>query len=405
MENEDKIKGSEEELEEKESKESKKERKEKKEEQTPKTHKMHEKIHEKALLARHHIKRNGWKYLSIVLLIAIVAFAVLTALKVFTVSYNGFSRYKFTMIVLGDKRCAECNETLAQLVPQLKSLFPEARVIELDYSDAKAKRIFNETGIKYLPAVLFDDKVSSAANYSIIKPYLDQKGNYTSLRIGASFDPRSEICDNGIDDNGNSLVDCKDEECANSMQCREEKPKNLQLYIMSDCPYGKMAVIALGEIVNAIPEMSYEIHYIADETSPGAFSSLHGTYEADEDIVQLCVKKYSPQQWLNYMVCRSKQGVRGNDWHECAKNTSVNVEQVEACFKGDEGKKLLSEDIKIAHALGIGASPTWIANNRYQFGGIYAENVKQQFCSHNPGLAGCNTTINQTTTAPSGSCG
>ena len=44
------------------------------------------------------------------------------------------------------------------------------------------------------------------------------------MRIGASFDPNAEICDNGEDDRDNDgLIDCDDDECKDSMACREEK--------------------------------------------------------------------------------------------------------------------------------------------------------------------------------------
>ncbi|MEM0231131.1 MAG: hypothetical protein QXT20_02945 [Candidatus Woesearchaeota archaeon] len=384
--------------------EEKEEHKEKKaEHHEAKKHKLHEKL----LIAKHHVKRNGWKYLSITLLAIIAVFSILTALHIFTVKYNGLPTQTSTpeMIVISDKRCADCEQAVQVLVPQLKSILPEVKITQLDYSDKKARELMASTKIKYLPAILFTPSVNTTANYSIISPYLDKAEKYLSLRIGASFDPTAEICDNGIDDNGNALIDCQDPECINSLACRDNKPGNLQVFIMSDCPYGKLAVIALGELVKVMPNMTYDVHYIADETSPGVFNSLHGPYEADEDIIQLCVKKYSSKQWLDYIVCRSKEGIRGNDWHNCAQNTGVDIAKVESCFNGTEGKNLLSEDIKIARALGIGASPTWLANNRYTFGGIQAASVQQQFCKYNEGMAGCNATVSQQAPAPSGSCG
>ncbi|MCX6711220.1 MAG: hypothetical protein NTZ02_03990 [Candidatus Woesearchaeota archaeon] len=121
-------------------------------------------------------------------------------------------------------------------------------------------------------------------------------------------------------------------------------------------------------------------------------------------MVQLCVKKYSPNQWLDYINCRSIQGISGNDWHTCANQTNVDIAKVETCASGEEGKELLRQDIKIAQSLNIGASPTWIANNKYQFGGIDAETVKTQFCQYNSGLAGCGNTLSSNTSV-SGSCG
>ena len=383
-----------------------KEEKEKKEH--PKVEK-HSRLKEKLHVAKHHIFRNCWKYTAITLIVLVIAFAALAAFGIFSVKYNGFGKKEtkgITMIVLNDKRCgADCDTT--QLVSQLKTLFPEATVKELDYSSKDGKALFESTKAQYLPAVLFTDTINTSANYAQIQQYLVTAGNYLSLRIGASFDPKAEICSNGIDDNGNGIVDCADPECQGSLLCRPEKNASLMVFVMSDCPYGKQALIALKQLVPLFnsPQFTYEVHYIATENSDGSFSSLHGTYEAAEDIVQLCVKKYSPGQWLDYLNCRSTEGISGHDWHNCANQTKVDIAKVEACSSGAEGKLLLSEDIKIAEALKIGASPTWLANNRYQFGGIDAKTVQTAFCKYNAGLQGCNSSVNSTATTASGSCG
>jgi len=341
------------------------------------------------------LKTNMWKYTTIALAVVLVGVVIFMLVKNLAPKATG-------MIVLNDKRCSECDVT--QLLTQLKTIFPDMKVKTLDYNDAAGKALYTQLKITYLPAILFDKSVEKTSGYSQIQQYLATAGNYYSLRIVASFEPTKEICDNGIDDTGNGLIDCADPDCTNAFACREEKKNSLMLFIMSDCPYGKLAVEALKELAdNFESNLQYEVHYIASEVSEGVFNSLHGTYEADEDIVQLCVNKHSPAQWLDYINCRSLEGIKGNDWHVCANQTNVDIAKVEACANGAEGKQLLAEDIKIAEGLGISASPTWIANNRYQFGGIYAETVKTQFCKYNSNTKGCENTLNSTS-SPSGSC-
>lgn len=313
---------------------------------------------------------------------------------------------KINVVVLNDKRCADCQAAQTSLVGQLKGLFPGMQVKTVDYKSAEGKALYKSTGTQFLPAFLFDNSVSKDDNYDKVKPYLKPAGDYTTLLIGASFDPTKEICDNKIDDTGNGKVDCADSDCSESLSCREEKPQQLQLFIMSDCPYGKEGVKALNTVQkNFGKNLNFEIHYIASETGDG-FNSLHGTYEADEDMIQLCTKEHSPDVWFNYTVCRSIEGIKGNDWHNCATKTGVDVNAVETCFNGGEGADLLRKDIKIANGLGIGASPTWMANNKYQFSGIDAETVKTNFCKYNPGVAGCeNQLASNTAAVPAGSCG
>ena len=313
---------------------------------------------------------------------------------------------KVNTILINDKRCAECDAT--KLIASLKSIFPGLDVVEYDYSDEEGKKIFTDSNLKLLPAILFDDSVKKAENYASVEKYLDAAGSLYSLKIGAKFDPTAEICDNGIDDTGNGDVDCDDSTCKDKMECREEKGDNLQVFVMSACPYGKKAIVALNEVSDNFGDnMDFEVHYIANENGDG-FSSLHGQYEVDEDMIQLCVKKHSPKEWLDYIVCRSKNGVKGVDWKTCAQSTGVDIDAVSKCFDEGEGADLLREDIKIANGLGIGASPTWLANNRFTFSGIDAETVKTEYCKYNKDVSGCANTLSESTTtitAASGSCG
>lgn len=119
------------------------------------------------------------------------------------------------MIVLNDERCEECSD-IQQLVDSLKDIFIDVNLTEYDYSSEEGKELYESTGITYLPAILFDDTVSSSEGFSNVQAFLDTAGDYYSLRIGANFDPTKEICDNNIDDNGNGLIDCDDADCENS---------------------------------------------------------------------------------------------------------------------------------------------------------------------------------------------
>lgn len=338
-------------------------------------------------------KKNKWIFISVIFIGLIIT--------AYFLGKSSPTEGTINLTILNDERCAECRAIEPQLTSSLKQLFPELKIKILDYKSKEGKKLYEELKVQYLPALLFNDEIKNTQNYANVQPYLVPVGDYQLLMIGASFDPTKEICDNKIDDTGNELIDCEDEDCKESLLCRTEIKNNLQVFIMSDCPYGREAIKALKEIINNFKTLNYEIHYIASETSAG-FQSLHGQYEVDEDIIQLCTKKYSPEQWFNYVYCRSSKGVNGIDWKTCAKENNVDIQKVEACFNSD-GKELLRQDIKIADSLGITGSPTWLANNRYTFGGISADPVKTSFCQYNQELTGCENTLSSTT-AVSGSC-
>ncbi len=304
-------------------------------------------------------------------------------------------------IVLNDERCDRCDVSMVK--QSLSELFP-GEVEEVDYNTPEGKELYEDTGVEYLPAIFFTGNVNESDSYPQVQQYLVDRGDYLSLRIGADFDPTAEICDNEKDDTGDGLIDCEDPDCEGSLMCREEMEKRLDVFVMSQCPYGTQALDAMGEVLDVFGEdMDFRINYIATET-PDGFSSLHGQPEVDENIRELCAIEHYPEdyQYMDYIWCRN-QDIMSEEWESCAEQAGMDVEVIRDCFEGDEGKSLLSENIQLAQELGIGASPTWMVNNQHQFGGIDAETIKQGYCEMNPGLEGCEQMLSSSSGA-SGTC-
>ena len=88
----------------------------------------------------------------------------------------------------------------------LKSLFPGLKTTTLDYSSNDGKELYDSLNLQYLPTILFDDSVKEGEGYSNIQGYLQPLEEYQTLKIGATFDPNAEICDNNIDDDNNDLM-------------------------------------------------------------------------------------------------------------------------------------------------------------------------------------------------------
>jgi hypothetical protein len=158
-------------------------------------------------------------------------------------------------------------------------------------------------------------------------------------------------------------------------------------------------------LANFKGNIDFKVNYIANGSAAGGFQSLHGQAEVDEDIRELCViKNYSKNaKFMDYVLCRNKD-IRSGEWEKCATN-GIDAKLIKTCSSGDEGKKLLEESLKVSNALAIGASPTWIANGKYKFSGIDAQSIKNNLCSHNPKLAGCDKTLSANTNGtPQGGC-
>ena len=278
------------------------------------------------------------------------------------------------IIAITDKKCwAKCNT--APIIAQLKQQVPELSKTEiktLDYSDKKAQEILQKAGLKRLPAFIFS---SNELEWNIKQFLVPTKDKQYSLNIWASYDPT-----------------------------RKETPKTLDVFTMWYCPFGEIALKALPQIQKTFKEdgIKLNIHYIAnkvkDWTKADSFQSLHWVPEAEEDIRQICINKnYGLDKLISYAQERYKNADnygRIKDKPELAmKAVKIDVSKINKCINSWEWAKLLEADIKIAQDLWIWASPTWMANNKYQFGGIKAKNIQSQFCEYNPNLKWCKTQI------------
>ncbi|MBR57476.1 MAG: hypothetical protein CMH54_05380 [Myxococcales bacterium] len=320
---------------------------------------------------------------------------------------------KVETIVLTDTRCKACNSQ--RLVGRLKSLFPGLSETTYNYATdagrAKYDEMVKANGPLLLPAILFTDSVKKGEGYQRVQRYLKPYGAYSVLAIGAKWDPTAEICDDKTDNTGNGKVDCEDPTCTAQLICRKEQKNKLDVFVMSQCPYGVRALNAMDEVLkNFGDDLDFEIHFIndVDPNSKTGFSSLKGDTEVRENIRELCAITHYPKnhKYMDYILCRNKN-IRSENWQECAVN-GIDVKVIEKCSTGGEGKTLLGNDLKLAKSLGISASPTWLANNKHKFSGVDAETIRKNICIYNPGLKNCDKKLSGQApggAAPAGACG
>jgi len=300
--------------------------------------------------------------------------------------------------VLGDKRCSDCNAD--RYVGMLKARIENPVVKTLDYTDAEGKALYEKMGNKgNLPMVLFDatlEKDSEAAQ--LFARHLQPAGDLRSLQVGGSWNP---VC---MNEGGCKLADCKD-----TLACRTETPKKLEVFVMSQCPYGVKALDAMSEVLKAFDnKIDFSVHFIGSGDAK-TLQSMHGQGEVDEDVREICaIKSYGKNlKFMDYVWCRNKN-IRDANWQACTGGTTgIDTKVIEKCSTGDEGKKLLEGDFKLAASLGIGGSPTWLANSKFKFSGVDAATIQSSFCAQNKGMKGCEKTLtNASAGAPvQGGCG
>lgn len=312
------------------------------------------------------------------------------------------------VIALTDKRCKECD--VAGVIKSLREVFPGLNPRVLDWSEADAKTIATAANVKTLPAVLFDKTIMNDKEGSqVMMRYLQPEGEYVKLRVPAEFDPTAEICDNKIDDTGDGKVDCDDDTCKETLACRPEQKGRLDVFVMSQCPYGVMALNSMKDVLGAFGnEIDFHINYIAD-TDGKQFQSLHGQPEVDENIRELCAIKHygANRKYMDYIWCRN-QNIQSPEWRSCTGSNGVQAAVIDKCASGEEGRKLLADNLKLAKSMKIGASPTWMVNNRVAFNGVTAADIQKNLCQHNPTLKGCSKPLagaQPGQQVPAGNCG
>lgn len=319
---------------------------------------------------------------------------------------------KVTALFLSDARCKECD--LKPIEPKLKGAVAGLSATYLDYGTPEGQALFAEVqghdaSFKFLPAVLLktDELDKDADGKKQIEKFLKPIGPYSSLKVGGRFDPTAEICDNTTDDDADGLSDCADDQCTKAMVCREAKPGKLDMFVMSQCPYGAKAMIAAAQVLPlfADGELDLDVHFIGQKQD-GKLTSMHGQPEVDLDLVEICAADRYPSdgQFVKFLACVSKD-YKAGEWQPCAAEAGMDVGVIDACAKGADGQRLLEASFDEARSLGISASPTFLVNNQRTFGAIAADKLQAEFCADNKGLKGCEAVVQASVAAPQGGGG
>ena len=129
----------------------------------------------------------------------------------------------------------------------------------------------------------------------------------------------------------------------------------VDLYVMSFCPYGTQAETAMGPVVDLLKSKAdIRIRYITtiSGTTVDSVNSLHGPAEAKEDLRQICINKYYPEQFWSYIKTFNEQCYpswrNATILESCQMNTtaalSIDSAKIDTCAQGAEGLALLGAD-------------------------------------------------------------
>jgi predicted DsbA family dithiol-disulfide isomerase len=290
---------------------------------------------------------------------------------------------KVNVTFLTDKRCADCDTK--RMEGQVRQKVANPVVTTLDYGTPEGKKMFDAVKPTNLPVAIFDatldaDKEAAGGLARGLKPAGDYK-----VMGGGAWNP---AC---ADDGG-----CNLEECKPTLQCRPEEPKKLEVFVMSECPFGVKGLDAMKEVLDNFKKsdekIDFKINFIGDG-GPDKLTAMHGQSEVDENIREICAITNYPDnfKYMDYIWCRNKN-IKDKNWQACTGgDTGIDTAVIEKCFNG-EGKELLAKSYAYSKAAGFAASPTWLANGKYKFSGVDPETIKTNVCKYNK-LGGCDNKL------------
>lgn len=231
---------------------------------------------------------------------------------------------KISLLIITPKFCKVCNTE--RVIEYLKTQFPGLVVSYLYYPNAKANRLVKDFAIQGLPAYLLGKETEKEKNFNILKGSMDLKGDFYMLK--PQFSGLAYFIN------------------------REKIKGRLDLFISL---YDK----DISGLLDALKEFNPRIHFLAIEQQD-KFNARGGNPEVQEYLRSVCVQKYYPQNFWDYISCRSKN--KDNSWWEdCLGNLETG--KIITCAKGNEGSVLLKENISLNKELQIMFGPTYLLDN------------------------------------------
>jgi glutaredoxin len=196
-----------------------------------------------------------------------------------------------------------------------------------------------------------------------------------------------------------------------------EKPKVL-LFVMSFCPYGQQAERGMFPVVKLLKDkIDFSLHYVIygpeyynndSRYCMEGLCSMHGVDELKEDIRQMCIIKYYPDSYIDYISeidnnCNYKNVE--SCWKGVAQKFGIDTEKIENCASS-EGIEMAKNDKQIGDRYGVEGSPTIFINDVEYSGGRSPEDFKSAICSSfSSEPSECAQKLSSSSSTVSGSCG
>ncbi len=190
---------------------------------------------------------------------------------------------------------------------------------------------------------------------------------------------------------------------------KSDKPQ-IDLYVMSFCPYGNKAEDTLKPVYELLKnKIDFNVYYIVNVNGT-TVDSLHGAPEATQNEREACVLKYyGNQAWFDFAAyVNTNCGSNGSCWEAGATALKLDKAKINTCVT-NEGVALMKLNETASNLAGASGSPTMKINgvsttSVYQYGN--SEAYKAAICNaFNTAPSECATVLSgSTATTQGGSC-
>jgi len=237
---------------------------------------------------------------------------------------------KVPLLIITTKLCNVCNTE--RIDKYLKTLFPGLVTSYLYYPESPAKKLISDFGIKALPVYLLGKEAEREKDFDKLKENLEIKGNFYMLKPQFS-------------------------DVAYFLERKSIKGR-LDLFISL---YDKNT----PALLDMIEEFNPIVHFLAVEKANGNFETQGRNLEVEEYLRSVCVQKYYPVNFWDYISCRVNF-MDTSWWEDCL--NKLNTNKIRMCARGQEGKELLRENISLNNELQIIFGPVYLLDNQEIFG-------------------------------------
>jgi hypothetical protein len=197
------------------------------------------------------------------------------------------------------------------------------------------------------------------------------------------------------------------QEPTSSVAVEEDKP-NVELFVMSHCPYGTQVEKGLIPVMETLGDKAdIEIKFV--------YYAMHGKKELDEQLNQYCIQKHFPDEYVEYLSCFLETG----DTQSCLDKVGINQEILNTCIAETDEEYNITADyndkstwisgrfpkfsvhLKENQEYGVSGSPTLVIDGKVVRTGRDSASLLSAVCdAFEEKPEECNTKLSSQTPSP-----